>query len=71
MPVMVIVVMVSVIMTVIVMPVQLAIAMPVPIAQIRFTVQERVFTEHQRLDGHRHGEGGHAYTPKVDKVEAP
>ena len=50
---------------------QLAVPMLVPFAAVGFAVCVWIFVEHQRLDRHRHREGGHANATQIDVIKAP
>jgi hypothetical protein len=65
-------VIVAVIMPVIVAVVVTMMMVVVMVMQVRLSArQSRIFTEHQRLDGHRHGHRRQADAAEVDIVEIP
>ena len=53
------------------MPMHVPIPMFMPVVHVGFTMCVRVFVEHQGLDGHWNGVGGHSDAAQINEIKAP
>jgi hypothetical protein len=59
------------VMMIVIMPVRMLIVMLMMMDALARPRPARIFAEHQRFDGHRHGVGRHTDAAEIDVVEIP